>query len=140
VFTAKKGDTMKRTAFVPLLLLAVLLIMPLSAFSEQQPEMIAEKMAIKFSRGVANSFTGIAELPKQTILTGRDMGPIGYAVIGPLKGIGMSIYRTFIGLTESIFFAVPQPGYYDPMIDPAYVWEGWGPKRDTSPIILENGK
>jgi hypothetical protein len=28
---------------------------------------------------------------------------------------------------------VPQPGYYDPMIDPAYVWEGWEPKRDTTP-------
>jgi len=131
---------MKRTAFVPLLLLAVLLIMPLSAFAEQQPEMIAEKMAIKFSRGVANAFTGVVELPKQIVLTGREMGPIGYAVIGPLKGIGMTVYRTFIGLTESFFFSVPHPGYYDPMIDPAYVWEGWEPKRDTSPIILENGK
>jgi putative exosortase-associated protein (TIGR04073 family) len=131
---------MKQRAFVPLLLLAVLLIMPLSAFAEQQPEMIAEKMSIKFSRGVANSVTGIVELPKQIVLTGRDMGPVGYAVIGPLKGIGMTIYRTFIGLTESIFFSVPHPGYYDSMIDPAYVWEGWAPKRDTSPIILENGK
>lgn len=129
---------MKRTAFVPLLLLAVLLILPISAFAEPQPEMIAEKMSIKLSRGVANTFTGIAELPKQTILTGRDMGAIGYVVVGPLKGIGMTLYRTFIGLTETIFFAVPQPGYYDPMIAPTYVWEGWEPKRDTSPIIVES--
>ena len=129
---------MKRTAFVPLLLLAVLLVMPFSAYAEQLPETIAEKMAIKFSRGVANTFTGIAELPKQTILTGRDMGTVGYVVVGPLKGIGMTLYRTFIGLTETFFFAVPQPGYYDPMIDPTYVWEGWEPKRDTSPIILES--
>jgi putative exosortase-associated protein (TIGR04073 family) len=129
---------MKRTAFVPLLLLAVLLIMPLSAFAEQQPEMIAEKMAIKFSRGVANTFTGIVELPKQTILTGRDMGVVGYVVVGPLKGIGMTLYRTLIGFTEAIFFAVPQPGYYDPTIDPAYVWQGWEPKRDTSPIAPES--
>jgi putative exosortase-associated protein (TIGR04073 family) len=131
---------MKRTTFVPLLLLAVLLTIPLSAYAEQQPEIIAEKMAVKFSRGVANTVTGIVELPKQTILTGRDMGAIGYVVVGPLKGIGMTFYRTFIGLTESIFFAVPQPGYYDPMIDPPDVWEGWGPKRDTSPVIQENGK
>jgi len=115
---------MKRTAVVPLLLLAVLLIIPFSAYAEPQPEMIAEKMAIKFSRGVANTFTGLAELPKQTILTGRDMGTIGYVVVGPLKGIGMTFYRTFIGMTEAIFFAVPQPGYYDPMIFPTYVWEG----------------
>ena len=131
---------MKRTVFVPLLLLVVLTIIPLSAYAEPQPEMIAEKMAIKFSRGVANTFTGIAELPKQTILTGRDMGTVGYVVVGPLKGIVMTVYRTFIGLTESVFFAVPQPGYYDPMIAPTYVWEGWEPKRDTSPIILESSK
>jgi len=131
---------MKRTAVVPLLLLAVLLMLPFSAYAEPQPEMIVEKMAIKLSRGIANTFTGIAELPKQTMLTGRDMGTIGYVVVGPLKGIGMTVYRTFIGLTETIFFAVPQPGYYDPMIDPTYVWEGWEPKRDTSPIILESSK
>lgn len=131
---------MKRTAFVPLLLLAVLLVMPLSAYAEQQPETIAEKMAVKLSRGVANSVTGIAELPKQIVLTGRDMGALGYVVVGPLKGIGMTVYRTFIGLTETVFFLVPQPGYYDPMISPTYVWEGWEPKRDTSPIILESSK
>jgi putative exosortase-associated protein (TIGR04073 family) len=115
-------------------------MMPLAAYAEQQPEMIAEKMAIKFSRGVANAVTGIAEIPKQTVLTGREMGDIGYVVVGPLKGIGMAFYRTFIGLTETIFFAVPQPGYYDPMIDPTYVWEGWESKRDTSPVIMENSK
>ena len=130
---------MKRTAFVPLLLLAVLLMMPFAAKAEQLPETIAEKMAIKFSRGVANTFTSIVEIPKQTILTSREMGGIGY-VYGPLKGIGMTFYRGIIGLTETIFFAVPQPGYYDPMITPTYVWEGWEPKRDTSPIIMENGK
>jgi putative exosortase-associated protein (TIGR04073 family) len=131
---------MKRTAFVPLLLLAVLLVMPLSSYAEQLPESIAEKMAIKFSRGVANTFTGIAELPKQTILTGREMGTLGYVVIGPLKGIGMTFYRTFIGMTETIFFAVPQPGYYDPTIEPAYVWQGWEEKRDTSPVAAESSK
>lgn len=130
---------MKRTTFVPLLLLAVLILMPLTVRAEQQPEMIAEKMAIKFSRGVANTFTGIVELPKQTILTGREMGGVGY-VIGPLKGVGMTLYRTFIGMTEAVFFLVPQPGYYDPMIEPTYVWEGWEPKKDTSPLIVESGK
>lgn len=131
---------MKRTALVPLLLLAVLIMMPLAAYAEQQPEMIVEKMAVKLSRGVANTFTGIAELPKQTVLTGREMGALGYVVVGPLKGLGMTFYRTFIGLTETIFFLVPQPGYYDPMIAPTYVWEGWEPKRDTSPIVSESGK
>ena len=130
---------MKRILLINLLLLSMMLTLPYAASAEQQPDMIAEKMAIKFSRGVANTFTSIVEIPKQTILTGRDMGTIGY-VYGPLKGIGMAFYRGIIGLTETIFFAVPQPGYYDPMMSPTYVWEGWEPKRDTSPIIQDSGK
>ena len=131
---------MKRTAVVPLLLLAVLLIIPLSAYAEQQPEMIVEKMAVKLARGVANVFTSPAEIPKQIILTGRDMGTLGYVVIGPIKGIGMTLYRATIGIVETAFFTVPQPGYYDSTIDPPYVWEGWEPKRDTSPIVTGSSR
>lgn len=131
---------MKRMLLIHLLLLGVMFTLPYAASAEQQPDMIAEKMAIKLSRGVANTFTCIAEVPKQIVLTGREMGPVGYAVVGPLKGIGMTLYRGFIGMTETFFFAVPQPGYYDPTIEPAYVWEGWEPKRDTTQIGQLNGK
>jgi putative exosortase-associated protein (TIGR04073 family) len=134
-----KGDAMKRILLIHLLLLSVMVTLPYAASAEQQPDMIAEKMAIKFSRGVANTFTCIAEIPKQTILTSREMGNIGY-VIGPLKGIGMTFYRGIIGLTEVIFFGVPQPGYYDPMLSPTYVWEGWEPKRDTTTVVQDSGK
>jgi putative exosortase-associated protein (TIGR04073 family) len=134
-----KGAAMKKILLINLLLLSVMFTLPYAASAEQLPETIAEKMTIKFSRGVANTFTCIAEIPKQTILTGRDMGGIGY-VYGPIKGFGMAFYRGIIGMTEMIFFGVPQPGYYDPMMSPAYVWEGWEPKRDTSPILVENSK
>jgi putative exosortase-associated protein (TIGR04073 family) len=127
---------MKKILLLSSLLFALAVTVPQTALADQQPEMIAEKMAIKFTRGVANTFTSIAELPKQTMLTVRDMGTVGY-VIGPLKGVGMTLYRGFIGMTEAVFFLVPQPGYYDPMIDPAYVWEGWEPKRDTTQAVSE---
>ena len=127
---------MKKALMLSALLFALVLTVPGAALAELQPEMIVEKMAIKLTRGVANTFTSIVELPKQTMLTVRDMGPTGY-VIGPLKGIGMTLYRGFIGMTETVFFLVPQPGYYDPMIDPAYVWEGWEPKRDTTQAVSE---
>jgi putative exosortase-associated protein (TIGR04073 family) len=130
---------MKKILLINLLLLSVMFTLPYAASAEQLPETIAEKMTIKFSRGVANTFTCIAEIPKQTVLTGRDMGGIGY-VYGPIKGLGMAFYRGIIGMTEMVFFGVPQPGYYDPMMNPAYVWEGWEPKRDTSPILVENYK
>lgn len=127
---------MKKALLLSALLFALVFTLPGAALAEQKPEMIAEKMAIKLTRGVANTFTSIVELPKQTVLTVRDMGPAGY-VVGPLKGVGMTLYRGFIGLAETVFFLVPQPGYYDPMIDPAYVWDGWEPKRDTTEVVAE---
>jgi putative exosortase-associated protein (TIGR04073 family) len=130
---------MKKTLLLSALLFTFVLTAAGTALAEQQPEMIVEKMAIKLTRGVANTFTSIVELPKQTVLTVREMGPVGY-VVGPLKGIGMTLYRGFIGVAETVFFLVPQPGYYDPMIDPAYVWEGWEPKRDTTQAVVEEDK
>lgn len=130
---------MKKVLLIVAILSAFAAMAPGLATADQQPEMIAEKMAIKFTRGVTNAVTSIVELPKQTILTVRDMGPAGYA-IGPLKGVGMTVYRGMIGVVETVFCMVPQPGYYDPMMDPEYVWQGWEPKRDTTKTIDEEKK
>ena len=127
---------MKNVLLLSALLFALVVIGPGVAAAEQLPEMIVEKMSIKLVRGVTNAVTSVAELPKQTILTGRDMGPIGY-VIGPIKGVGMTFYRGVIGVVETVFFMVPQPGYYDPMMEPEYVWQGWAPKRDTTKAVAE---
>ena len=131
-----EGDRMKKVLLLSLLFCAFVVLGPGLAAADQQPEMIAEKMSIKLVRGVTNAVTSIVELPKQTILTGRDMGGVGY-IIGPIKGVGMTLYRGVIGLTEAVFCMVPQPGYYDPMIDPEYVWQGWEPKRDTTKAVAE---
>ena len=121
------------------LVLAIILTTPLTGSADQQPDMILEKMAIKLTRGSANVITCIAEIPKQSVITVRDLGGIGY-LVGPMKGIGMTLYRGFIGMAEAVFFLVPQPGYYDPMIEPAYVWEGWEPKRDSAAPMPEESK
>lgn len=115
---------MKRPAVIISLLLFTLVSAPAFAVDSPKPESIAEKMSFKLVRGVTNFATAIVELPKQTILTSRTHGDIGY-VVGPIKGVGMTLYRGLIGITETLFFMVPQPGYYDPMIEPTYVWEGW---------------
>jgi putative exosortase-associated protein (TIGR04073 family) len=128
---------MKTNLLLPVVLLVVMLTVPVMASADQKPETIAEKMSVKFARGVANAATCFVELPKQTILTIRDMGGTG-VVIGPLKGVAMTIYRGFIGAVETTFFLVPQPGYYDPMMEPAYVWEGWEPKRDPAVMSPQN--
>jgi putative exosortase-associated protein (TIGR04073 family) len=108
--------------------LLLLLATTCQAVEEQRSEAIAEKMAFKLVRGVANVTTSVVEIPKQSYLTVRDRGKVGY-LVGPLKGVGMAFYRLLTGLTETVFFAVPQPGYYDSMITPEYVWQGWDEKR-----------
>lgn len=111
--------------------LALLVTTQASAANEQQPENIAAKMAIKFGRGVTNIVTSPIEIPKQTVLMGREMGGVGY-VVGPFSGLLMTGYRFIAGATEAIFFMVPAPGYYDSLTDPEYVWVGWGAKRQQS--------
>src|ERR1035437_9238620 len=99
---------MKSNLLLPALLLAVVLTVPVLVRADQQPEMIAEKMTVKFTRGLANTATCIVEFPKQSMLTVRDMGGAGY-VVGPAKGVIMTLYRGIIGMTEALFFLVPQP-------------------------------
>jgi putative exosortase-associated protein (TIGR04073 family) len=110
------------------LMLLIMCAVPAAAQEEQKPEAIVEKMTFKLVRGITNMATSVAELPKQSYLTVRDRGAIGYAV-GPIKGFGMTLYRGFVGMVDTVFFLVPQPGYYDPLIDPVYVWQGWEERR-----------
>lgn len=119
---------MRRLALSLPLLLLLGFAAPVLAQETQRTDIIIEKMSYKLARGVANAATCIAEFPKQIYLTTRDRGSIGI-VIGPLKGIGMTLYRAFTGVTETALFMVPQPGYYDPMIDPEFVWNGWKETR-----------
>ena len=124
---------MRTISAMILLLLCVTFTSQASAQESQPPAAIIEKMAFKLARGVTNVATCVGEIPKQTMNTVRDRGSVGY-VIGPLKGIGMTIYRGLVGGVEAIFFLVPQPGYYDPMMDPEYVWHGWGEPNTEKPV------
>lgn len=119
---------MRNIAVAIPLLACLFLATAVSAQDSQPPAAIVEKMSFKLARGLTNVVTSIAEIPKQTMITTREQGKVGY-VIGPLKGIMMTLYRGVVGGVEAVFFMVPQPGYYDPMIDPEYVWIGWDERR-----------
>lgn len=94
----------------------------------KKPENIIGSMMTKLVRGVTNVATCIVEVPKQTYKTVQAEGAAGY-VVGPLKGVGMTFYRGVLGAAEAVFFVVPQPGYYDPMVDPEFVWQEWNTGR-----------
>ncbi len=115
---------MRTAVALLLLLMPVTFSSSVCAQETQRTDVVMERMTFKLVRGITNAVTCIVELPKQTYLSSRDRGAVGF-VTGPLKGIGMTVYRAFSGVAETAFFMVPQPGYYDSMIDPDFVWKGW---------------
>lgn len=117
------------------LALVLLVSAQVHANNEQQPENIAAKMAVKFGRGVTNIVTSPLEIPKQTVLITRDLGFPG-VLVGPIGGVLMTGYRALIGVAETVFFMVPAPGYYDEMLEPEFVWQGWGAKEEP-PTVAE---
>jgi len=84
---------------------------------------IADGMASKGVRGAANLLTGWAEIPKQIYITGTENGWLRGSVIGPFKGIGMAVLRTVSGAGELATFYVAYPGFFDPWMEPRYVWQ-----------------
>jgi putative exosortase-associated protein (TIGR04073 family) len=128
---------MRISVMVPVLLITLGFGFQASAQETQRAEVVIGKMAFKFVRGVTNAATCVVEIPKQIYLTTRDRGAVGYAT-GPLKGIGMTVYRAFTGASEAVLFLVPQPGYYDPMINPDFVWNGWEEIRAEQPKPKES--
>ena len=87
------------------------------------PQEVVDAMANKLVRGVANIGTGWLEFPKQIYQTFKDEGVAKGMTVGPIKGVGMTLVRTFAGVGETATFFVAYPGFYDPYFDPAYVWQ-----------------
>ncbi len=86
------------------------------------PQDVVDAMATKGVRGAANILTGWVEFPKQIYVTGENDGWLRGAVIGPFKGIGMTVVRTVSGAGELLTFFLAYPGFYDPWIEPRFVW------------------
>lgn len=95
------------------------------------PQDIVEGMAVKGVRGAANIVTGWVEIPKQIYVTGKETGWLRGSIIGPLKGIGMTVVRTVSGAGELLTFFVAYPGFFDPWIEPRFVWMKESSDKDS---------
>ncbi len=95
------------------------------------PQDIVDGMATKGVRGAANILTGWVEIPKQIYVTGTEGGWLRGAVIGPLKGVGMTVVRTVSGAGELLTFFLAYPGFYDPWIEPRFVWMKESADKDS---------
>lgn len=90
---------------------------------DASPQEVVGGMANKLVRGVANMATGWLELPKQIYLTCKEEGYLKGLTVGPVKGVGMTVVRTFAGVGDTATFYLAYPGFYDPLFDPSYVWQ-----------------
>lgn len=90
---------------------------------DSTPQEIVDAMAAKGVRGAANLLMGWVEFPKQIYVTGQESDWLRGAVIGPFKGIGMTVVRTVSGAGELMTFFLAYPGFYDPWIEPRFVWQ-----------------
>ncbi|MBJ6748791.1 exosortase system-associated protein, TIGR04073 family [Geomonas anaerohicana] len=117
--------------FVVLAILALALVLTaekgraadMQTIDTASPQEVVDGMANKLVRGVANIATGWLELPKQIYITCKEEGAAKCVTVGPLKGIGMTLVRTASGVGETATFFLAYPGFYDPLLDPAYAWQ-----------------
>ncbi|MEW6324189.1 MAG: exosortase system-associated protein, TIGR04073 family [Nitrospirota bacterium] len=117
---------MSRAMAWAVMLLALSAWTPVSAHTglpAPVPPPVPELMGQKFLRGAANVTTAWAEIPKQIYARTAD----GHPILGPLwglfDGIGMTFVRVSAGVFELGSFFVPLPRDYEPLLQPAYVWQ-----------------
>jgi putative exosortase-associated protein (TIGR04073 family) len=119
------------TILAGLMLAALILGLPpqsgasdgMKSIEDSSPQEVIDGMATKGVRGGINIATGWLELPKQVYITTREAGYAKGLIVGPVKGIGMTLVRTVSGLGELATFFLSYPGFYDPWFEPRFVWQ-----------------
>lgn len=86
----------------------------------------------KLGRGIANIAFGPLELIQQPLEVAQDKGNIAALTYGILRGVGMTVARAMVGLTDIVTFLMPLPGCTD---DPADVGWGYGPLMRPAWVI-----
>ena len=76
----------------------------------------------KLSRGLANTVTGILEIPITIAAVSRDEGPVAGMSWGLFLGTGAALTRTAVGLIEALTFPFPLPSTgYAPLLRPEFL-------------------
>lgn len=78
----------------------------------------------KLSRGLANTITGVFEIPLTIQAVGLEQGPAAGLSLGLMIGLGGAVTRTAIGLIEVATFPFPLPrGGYEPLLQPEFLFQ-----------------
>lgn len=112
---------MKKT-FQALLLLITLSCIPSVAMAHNYPTKVGEKLA----NGVTNAVTGVVEIPKTMMITGRRHGATYGMTAGLFTGIFHAVGRSVTGALDIATFLVPTT----PIVRPNYIWDNFD--RETT--------
>ncbi len=112
-----------KTKFKIILILFVMFsLSPKLAIAHEYPAQVGEKLG----SGIANVVTGVIEIPKTMMITGRREGTTYGMTAGFFTGIVHMVGRTLIGAVDIATFMVPTT----PMVKPPFIWDDF--HRETS--------
>jgi len=77
----------------------------------------------KAGRGLAGMTTSVLEVPGNMVAESHSQGPAVGIPLGFVKGLGMIIVRTLVGVYEFVTAPLPAPANYRPIIRPEFPWE-----------------
>ncbi|SER71465.1 putative exosortase-associated protein, TIGR04073 family [Nitrosomonas sp. Nm51] len=112
---------MKKTINI-LILLGALFCISNFALAHNYPTKVGEKLG----NGIANAVTGVVEIPKTMMVTGRRHGATYGMTAGFFTGLFHSVGRSLAGALDIATFLVPTT----PVIRPAYIWDNFD--RETT--------
>ena len=73
----------------------------------------------KAGRGISNVTLGfIVEWPKTVVRESETHGPVFGLTVGLIKGLGLGVGRTFVGVYELVTFPLPNGSDYAPVLEP----------------------
>jgi len=73
----------------------------------------------KLGRGLINTASGWLEIPKNIHEVSVESNPLAGASYGTIKGTGLALVRTGVGVYDSATFVFPK---YEPILEPRYVF------------------
>jgi putative exosortase-associated protein (TIGR04073 family) len=108
-----------------LILSALLFVSPQAAMAHDYIEGVGDKLA----HGLANTITGLGEIPKNMIIETHEQG-LGYGLtVGTLTGVVHGIGRMLTGAVDLVTFIIPTK----PIIQPDFIWKDWDKKTRYNP-------
>ncbi|SEM81167.1 exosortase system-associated protein, TIGR04073 family [Nitrosomonas marina] len=115
---------MKKNIYM-IIVLGTILCIPNFALAHNYPTKVGEKLG----NGIANAVTGVVEIPKTMMITGRRHGATYGMTAGFFTGLFHSVGRSLAGALDIATFLVPTT----PVIRPAYIWDNFDRETTYTP-------